>query len=206
MLEKHPAPLLHVDELLALLEDWQPCELVLQRLVSNEYTPLVHYIKQQRPDKLPPFAIRKRKREVRLLHYKDRTFGICIWLHVEADVGLFGRHGTWSLTVPHGRKKLAFEPGGRTFASVQEAMAHGRALVKRMAQRLMKEGFVGQTKSVNRFTSYVLPGGEHYTEWLITASNLYEKYWGPHFDIPNIVAHVRTDKDRSSCRRSRPVS
>lgn len=185
-------PVLRVDELIDFLNDKPPCDLVLQRLVNNEYSPLVHYIKQQRPDKLPPFAIRKGKREVRLLHYKDRTFGICIWLHVEADTGLFGRHSYWSLSVPRGRKKLASEPVGRRFVSVQEAMAHGRALVKRMAQRLMKEGFVGQAKSVNRFTSYVLPGGEHYTEWLITAPNLSEKYWGPHFDIPNIVAHVRT--------------
>ena len=61
-----------------------------------------------------------------------------------------------------------------------------------MAKRLASAGFVGQTKSVNKFTGYVLPGGEHYTEWFMTAPNLSAKYWGPHFSLPNIVAHVRT--------------
>ncbi|KAB2309552.1 hypothetical protein F8A87_09830 [Betaproteobacteria bacterium SCN2] len=188
----HPPPVLHIDELIGFLNDKPPCELVLQRLVSNEYTPLVQYVKQVRPEKLPPSTVRKRRREVRLLHYRDRTFGICIWLHVEVDAGLFGRHSYWSLSVPRGRKKLSSEPVGRRFANPQSAMAYGRKLVNRMAQRLMQEGFVGQTKKVNQFAHYALPWGEQYTEWLITAPNLSEEYWGPHFDIPNIIAHVRT--------------
>lgn len=188
----HVPPVLRIDELLDFLNERPPCDLVLQRLVSNEYTPLVQYVKQQRPDKLPPFVVRKGRREVRLLHYRDRTFGICIWLHGEVDTGLFGRHSYWSFSVPRGGKKLAPHQVRRDFSSPQEAMAYGRALVDRMARRLAKEGFVGQTKSVNQFSLYVLPGGENYTEWLITAPNLAETYWGPHFDIPNITAHVRT--------------
>lgn len=191
-LEKHTAPLLHIDELLTILADKPPCELVLQRHITDEYEPLVHYVKQQRPAKPPPIAVRNGRREARLLHYKDRTFGLCIWLHVEFDAGLFGRHSYWSFSVPRGGRKLAPHPVDRRFSSVQEAMAYGRALVERMARRLAKEGFVGQTKSANQFSRFVLPGGEHYTEWLITAPNLSEKYWGPHFDIPNIAAHVRT--------------
>lgn len=127
-----------------------------------------------------------------MLHYRDRTFGICIWLHVEVDAGLFGRHRYWSLSVPRGRKKLATHPVGRRFASGQEALAYGRALVGRMARRLSQEGFVGQTKALNQFTRYSLPGGDHYTEWLITAPHVVDKYWGEHFDLPNIIAHVRT--------------
>ena len=61
-----------------------------------------------------------------------------------------------------------------------------------MAKRLAAAGFIGQAKGVNKFANYVLPGGEHYTEWFITAPNLSVEYWGPHFDLPNIVAHVRT--------------
>lgn len=60
----------------------------------------------------------------------------------------------------------------RKGVSTQEAMAYGRALVERMARRLAAEGFVGQTRSLNQFTRFVLPGGEHYTEWLITAPKL----------------------------------
>lgn len=177
-LDNHPAPLLHIDDLLALLRDKPPSELVLQRLISKEYTPLVHYVKQTRPDKLPPITARNGNREFQVLHYMDRTFGICIWLHVEVDIGLLGRHIYWLLSVPRGRKKLASAPVSRSFSSPQEAMIYGRVLVKRMAQRLMKEGFVGQTKNVNLFPRYVLPGGKQYTEWLITAPNLSVEYWG----------------------------
>ncbi len=192
VLDEHPEPTLHIDELLAFLNDNPPCDLVLQRHVTDEYSPLVRYEKQQRPTEFPPILVRNKRREVRLLHYVDRTFGLCIWLHVGFDAELFGRNRYWSFSIPRGRKKLAPHPVGRRFASSQEAMAYGRALVARMAQRLEVAGFVGQTKSVNHFTRYVLPGGEHYTEWLITAPNLSVEYWGEHFELANIVAHVRT--------------
>lgn len=191
-LEGDSESLLHIDDLLGFLTEEPPCELFLERLVSKEYAPQVHYVKQQRPPKLPPVTVRKGRRELRLLHYRDRIFGICIWAHIEIDAGLFGRNCYWSLTVPRGRKKMTSEYLGRSFASAQTAMSYGRALVKRMAQRLMQEGFIGQIKNVNLFGRYVLPYGEQYTEWLISAPYLSVEYWGPHFDMPNIVAHVRT--------------
>lgn len=185
-------PVLLIDELLDFLDDRPPCDLVLQRHITDEYAPLVHYVKQQRPAKLPPIAIRNGRREVCLLHYRDRTFGLCIWLHTEFDKGLFARHSYWSFSIPRGRKKVAPNQVKRDFRSAQEAMAYGRVLVERMSRRLKAEGFTGQTRSLNFFPSYVLPGGLNYTEWLITAPNVSEEYWGPHFNIPNIVAHVRT--------------
>jgi hypothetical protein len=191
-LDDFSAPILERAELLDFLADDPPCELVLQRRITDEYVPLVRYEKQQRPAKLPPVIVRHGRREVRLLHYMDRTFGLCIWLHVNVDPDMFGHRGYWSFSVPRGRKKLALEPIGRRFVSAPEAMAYGRALVERMARRLTAQGFVGQIRSLNGFKSYVLPGGEHYTEWLITAPNLPVEYWGAHFDLPNIVAHVRT--------------
>ena len=85
-----PLPsVVHVSDLLAFLETESPCELVLQRHVSNEYVPQVRYEKQQRPAKLPPAVVVHGRREVKLLHYRDRTFGICILLHLEVDTGLF---------------------------------------------------------------------------------------------------------------------
>lgn len=185
-------PVLHVDALLDCLKDKQPCELVLQRHITDEYVPLVRYEKQQRPATLPPVVVRNGRREVRLLHYMAKTFGLCIWLHVEFDAELFGRRSYWSFSVPRGRKNLSPQPVGRSFVSAQEAMAYGRALVERMARRLAARGFVGPTRSVNHFSRFALPGGEHYTEWLITAPNLPVEYWGEHFELPNIVAHVRT--------------
>ena len=192
VLDEHPAPVLSIDELLAFLSDKPPCALFLQRHITDEYAPLVHYEKQQRPTKLPPIVVRHGRREVRFLHYMDRTFGLCIWLYVDVDAELFGRNRYWSFSIPRGRKKLATQPVGRRFVSAQEAMAYGRALVECMARRLATEGFVGQARSVNQFTRFVLPEGEHYTEWLITAPNLSVEYWGEHFELPNIVAHVRT--------------
>lgn len=136
-------------------------------MVFHQYLPTVRYEKQARPPKLPPLAAKRGQRELRLLHYMDRTFGLCIWLHVEFDTGLFGRHRYWSSSVPRGRKKLASQPVTRNFSSAREAMAYGRRLVECMAQRLATEGFVGQIKSLNQYTPYVLPGGENYTEWLM---------------------------------------
>jgi len=200
-LERDTEASLQIDELLAFLARDPPCELVLQRHITDQYLPTVRYEKQARPPKLPPLAVKRGQRELRLLHYMDRTFGLCIWLHVEFDTGLFGRHRYWSFSVPRGRKKLAAQPVTRSFSSAREAMAYGRLLVERMARRLATEGFVGQVKSLNQYTPYVLPGGENYTEWLITAPNLSETYWGPHFDIQNIVSHVRTTERFTPDRR-----
>ncbi|MCX7167847.1 MAG: hypothetical protein NTV11_16440 [Rhodocyclales bacterium] len=191
-LDGFPLPILNLVDLTGFLADKPPCELVLQRHITDEYVPLVRYEKQQRPTTLPPVLVRNGRREVRLLHYMDRTFGLCIWLHVDVDAELFGRRRYWSFSVPRGRKKLAPQPVSRKFVSAQEAMAYGRALVERMARRLAAQGFVGQTRSLNQFSRFALPGGEHYTEWLITAPNLSVEYWGEHFELANIVAHVRT--------------
>ncbi|MBK7813137.1 MAG: hypothetical protein IPJ52_01910 [Rhodocyclaceae bacterium] len=166
-------------------------------VTSATSMPQVRYEKQPRPAEFPPAVVVNGRREVKVLHYRDRTFGICIWLHVEVDTGLFGRHRYWSLSVPRGGKNLATHPVGRRFLSGQEVLAYGRALVGRMARRLSQDGFIGQTKSLNHFTRYALPGGDNYTEWLITAPNLADRYWGEHFDLPNIVAHVRTSERKT---------
>ncbi len=188
----NPPPVLSIDELLDFLKNNPPCELVLQRHVTNEYSPVVHYEKQQRPAEMPPVSVCRGRREVRLLHYLNRTFGLHVWLHVGVDNELFGRHKYWSISVPRGEKKLSRQPVGRHFATAHEAMAYGRILVTRMAQRLAATGFIGQLRNLNYFPRYVLPNGDHYTEWLITAPNLPNEYFGEHFDLPNIVAHART--------------
>jgi hypothetical protein len=197
MLESHRAPFIGIDEVLAFLGDRPPCELVLQREVTNRYEPLVHYEKQQRPARIVANWFPSGRREARLLHYRDRSFGICIWLHTDWDLGFFGRHSYWSITIPRGKKKLsphwtARDFANLRFATLREAMIAGQKLVTRMARRLASEGFVGQLKSVNRYADYVLSGGEQYTEWLITAPNLPVEYWSDHFGLANIVAHVRT--------------
>ncbi len=150
---EQPSSVVHVAELLAFLADKPACELVLQRHISNEYVPQVRYEKLPRPAKIPPAVVLHGRREVRVLNYRDRTLGLCIRLHVEVDAGLFGRHLYWSLSVPRGRKKLATDPVGRHFATGQEALAYGRALIRSMARRLSREGFVGPTKGLNHFAT-----------------------------------------------------
>ena len=191
-LDGHPAASLHRDDVLAILGTDSPCELVLQRHITDTYVPHVRYQKQLRPDHIPATEVRNGRRCVRLLHYMDQTFGLCIWLNVDFDVGLFGRNRYWTFSVPRGGKKLAPHSVSRGFASLNDAMWYGRMLVRNMARRLAREGFVGHTRSLNQFARYVLPGGDRYTEWLITAPNLPVEYRGEHFDLPNIVAHVRT--------------
>lgn len=182
-----------LQELLDGLAIEPPCELRLQRLIADDFSPTVRYVKQPRPDPLPEPSLRKSRREVCLLQYKDLSFGICVWLHVEVDWELSGeRFKYWTITVPRGKKHPLAEQGGKGFTTGTGALSHGRELVRRMAQQLASRGFVGQAESVNQFAHWVLAAGDHYTEWLITAPNVKESYFGPHFDVRNLVAHVRT--------------
>lgn len=191
-LESSPARYVQLSELLAFVSSAPPCELVLQRHINDEFSPDVRFVKQERPAEFPPETIRCGRREVRLLHYKDRSFGFCIWLHVDVEPGLFGRHRYWSFSVPSGWKHLPSFQNDKEFYNVSEAMAYGRVLIKSMARRLEAQGFVGSAKNLNHYDRFALPHGEHYTEWLITAPNLPEGYWGEHFRIKNLIAHVRT--------------
>jgi hypothetical protein len=186
-LTSRPALQLHLNELLDFLADAPPCELVLQRHITNEFAPVILFEKMELPAEFPPETIRRGRREIHVLHYKERSFGLCIWLHVEIEPGIFGRHRYWSFSVPSGRKHLPSFKRGKQFYSASEAVTYAKAVIARMAQ-----DFVGPAQSRNRFTRYALPNGDHYTEWLITAPNLLEGYWGPHFEIKNLIAHVRT--------------
>ncbi len=191
-LEQRPSGSVPLEELLSFLEFNPPCELQLRRLIDDEYSPAIRYVKQSLPSDLPPPDLRRGRREIRLLHYRDPSFGICIWLHIEVDAGLFGRHRYWSFSAPRGRKHPLANQKGRSFISGAEAMAYGREVVRRLAKRLAAQGFVGHAKGVHQYARWVLTGGHEYTEWLITAPNLDAGYQGPHFDIPDLVAHVRT--------------
>ena len=197
-LEECRAPFLRIDEVLAILTARPYCGLVLQHHITDNYEPLTRWEKQRLPAKVSANWFPHGRREARVLHYQDRSFGLCIWLHEEIDPDLFrDRYTYWSLSVPGGRKGLVPRKLVRNFATLHEAKVYGQELVARMARRLANEGFVGRPKSANRWAEYVLPGGKNYTEWLITAPNLPAKYWGEHFNLPNIVAHVRTTERKT---------
>ena len=192
-LESHTTAQLYLTDLLAFLRSDPPCELFLQRHIVDDFAPIVRYVKQPRPDPLPKPSLRRCRREICLLQYKDLSFGICVWLHVEVDRELTGeRFKYWTVTVPRGKKHPLANLGGRGFVSTSAALSHGRELIQRMAHRLASRGFVGPAKTINQYAHWVLAGGNHYTEWLITAPNFNESYFGQHFDIRNLIAHVRT--------------
>ncbi|MBL8492523.1 MAG: hypothetical protein JNM82_17225, partial [Rhodocyclaceae bacterium] len=173
------------------------CVPLLQRHIIAPFSPTVRYEKLPRPEKLPPIGIRNGQRQIRVLRYRDRSFGLCIWLHIEADCGLFGRHHYWSFTVKSGGKVLPSYSPGEEFFTAREAMAFGRQVVARMAEQLRAAGFVGPAEAVNAYPEYTLPLGDHYTEWWLTLPNLPETFWSDHFPVRNLVAHVRT-KERET--------
>jgi hypothetical protein len=47
--------------------------------------------------------------------------------------------------------------------------------------------------ALGRYSSYAWTGGESYREWLITLPYLRESYLSGHFNIRNVLAHVRCD-------------
>lgn len=192
-LERQPPTLsMHIDELISFLDDLSMCELVLQRRVRHDYEPTIHYEELPVPVERPPKEIRHGRREFRFLRYTERSFGFCIWRHIDVDTGLFGQLRYWSFSVPHGRKHLPTFANEKQFETLAEAMSYGRRLAGRMAKHFENQGFVGPSRPINCFERYSLPLGDRYTEWLITAPNLPANYVGPHFDIRNLVAHIRT--------------
>jgi hypothetical protein len=181
-----------IDDIRKFLVCEQPCELLLQRHVEDKFAPVVRFDQQKLPAHPPPIKMRYGLRETRLLHVRDRSFGIGVWSHTQVDPELFGQNRYWSVSVPRGRKHLpTYDPVNR-FASSSDALAYGRKLVGDMAASLRSKGFVGPVYAMNHFSEYILPDGSNYSEWLITAPHVPETYSGSHFEVDNVVAHVRT--------------
>jgi hypothetical protein len=179
-------------ELLNFLETQPTCAVILQRHITDEFSPVIQFDKVPVPKELPHPTVKKGEREVRLLHYRERSFGVCIWFNTGYYQALFGRQKYWTVSVPVGRKHFPRFDSTMKFANPVRAMAFGRSLIRAVAQRFAEIDFIGPIQSRNHFSRYALPGGGNYTEWLITAPNLPVSYYGPHFDVPNLVAHIRT--------------
>ena len=180
------------ETLLKVLSEELFWDLELVRQVNDDFTPSLNFQRlPEPPDELPVF-IKDGIREQKHAEYRDRTFGLCINRHQECDLGLFGRHEYWTLSLPHGQRKFGFTAKYEEFGTIEEATKHAEKQLTQFKKRLAKEGFVGTTKSENEFESYHLPGGDNYTEWLLSMPNFPAAYWGPHFEYLNVVAHVRT--------------
>ena len=53
------------------------------------------------------------------------------------------------------------------------------------------------------YAEHTFPGGHNYREWLFTASEISNEYYGEHFDTPNVIFHARTT-DRN-CLENRRI-
>jgi hypothetical protein len=180
------------NQIIDFLEGTGVCDLSLKRCITERYSPTLRYRKFPRPQKMPPYVIVNGRRELQLIHYTEGSFGLAIWLHLEVDNGLFGRHCYWSMAIPRGRRKLGAERGKRRFASVKAAMSYGAQLIGRFTKRLEAEGFIGKKQPLGLYRRYALPGGMSYSEWLLCADRFPDIYSAGHFDTENIVAHIRT--------------
>ena len=187
-----PGSRVGLDELIAVVDRIDHCTLRLQRRVSDDYKPSIRFERLQSSLQPPEEVVRAGRREVRELCYRDRTFGFCLWHHTELENSLFEPLTYWSFSVPSGTRLLPDFENGKRFETLGGAMGYGRRLAARMAGHLDGQGFVGPAKAKNAFSRYSLPFGDEYSEWLITAPNLPVSYVGPHFQIRNLVAHVRT--------------
>ena len=180
------------NELLAALADEFVWDLRLVRQVNDDFTPSLNFYRLPEPSEELPIFVKDGIREQTYPVLRDRTFGLCVNRHRECDAGLFGHHQYWTLSLPHGQRKFGFTARNEEFETFEQATAHAEQLLVKFKNHLAKEGFVGTAKSENEFENYHLPGGDNYTEWLLSMPNFPGRYWGPHFEYPNVVAHVRT--------------
>lgn len=188
-----PDQKINKEEVLAAFGETFCWDLSLVRQVNDDFSPKLSFYHLPEPREAPPVLIKNGVREQKRTVYRDRTFGLCVDRHRECDEGLFGLHEYWTLALPNGQRKFGFSTAkSRKFQTSEQALAHAEKLLARFTERLRKDGFVGVAKCENEFEGYHLPGGDAYTEWLLCMPKLPDSYWGPHFDYPNVVAHVRT--------------
>lgn len=180
------------NELLAALTDKFIWDLTLVRQVNDDFSPTLNFYRLSESTEELPVFIKEGIREQKCPVLRDQTFGLCINRHRECDVGLFGHHEYWTISLPHGQRKFGFNSKYEKFETLIEATAHAEKLLVQFKKRLAEEGFVGTSKSENEFENYHLPGGDNYTEWLLSMPSFPADYWGPHFEYLNVVAHVRT--------------
>lgn len=168
-------------------------DLSLVRQINDDYSPSLSFHRLPAPHEALPTLVKNGVREQKCTVYQDRSFGLCINRHRECDPGLFGSHEYWTLSLPRGQRKFGFGAAKiRKFQTAEHAKAHAETLLARFKERLVTEGIVGVAKNENEFERFHLPGGESYTEWLLCMPNFPKAYWGPHFNYPGVVAHVRT--------------
>ena len=96
---------------------------------------------------------------------------------------LWGLEHSWQ-AVTYGGKVIRNGANQSGFQAVEEAAA--------LAASHAKQNFPKRV-ALGRFSSYAWTGGETYREWLITLPYFPASYLSGHFNVRNVLAHVRCD-------------
>ena len=96
---------------------------------------------------------------------------------------LWGPEHNWQ-AVTYGGKMLRNASKQSAFQTVEAAAA--------LAASHAKQNFPKRV-SLGRFSSYAWTGGEAYCEWLITLPYYPASFFSSHFNVRNVLAHVRCD-------------
>jgi hypothetical protein len=117
----------------------------------------------------------------RLLNNYDRVLGYRVE-RVEHE-SLWGTEQTWQAVTYDGRI-IQNEAGMTGFRTAKEATE--------LANRHAQQHFPKRV-ALGRWGQWAWTGGESYREWLITLPYYPTNYLNGHFDIRNVLAHVRCD-------------
>lgn len=118
--------------------------------------------------------------------YRHASMGYRILLNRYRD--LAPQEPVWIATDEMWRQlSLLRHDGKRTrFQTLEEAKASIEADIDRRFR-----GY-GHYFPLTKWDDYVVPGGEDYREHFLVLANWPANYLGPHFDLPNILVHLRT--------------
>jgi hypothetical protein len=97
---------------------------------------------------------------------------------------LFGMQEGWIACTHRGQLVYASDHKSGLCGTAREAMElandHARELYPMLS-------------TVGRWSQFSLTGGENYREWLVTLPFLHHNYFSDHYDLRNILLHIRAD-------------
>ena len=157
---------------------------------SDAYQPLVTFEETCKLIKDPRHPLHQKGRGYAVIRYHNRTLGFKVAMEKRAS--LFRDNILWVLLDHRGKLVKDGQRMPLVFADPQTAMQRAKSIAARMPN------VKGTTKTQTKWEAYKLPGGERYTEWLLTLPNFPKHYYSSHFSIRNLLAHIRTTERRDT--------
>lgn len=160
---------------------------------SDAYQPLVLFEETCKLIKGQRHPLRQKGRGHAVIRYHNRTHGFKVVMDKRAS--LFLNNILWVLLDHRGRLVKDGQRLPLVFDDPQSAMQRARSIAAQIPN------VKGTTKTLTKWDAYSLPGGERYTEWLLTLPNFPKHYYSSHFPIRNLLAHIRTTERRDTAGR-----